>query len=360
MFVELIKAFGLIFIAEMGDKTQILAMAFATKYNIKKVLIGVFIGSLLNHALAVIIGSNLQYIIPLNTLSIIAGFSFILFGLWNLRMDDEEEKNKIGKYGPIVTVGLAFFIGELGDKTQLTAIALSTDAVYPLFVLMGTVLGMVFTSLIGIIAGIKLGSKIDEFYIKLVASAIFLLFGYIKLFDSLDPVYLNGMYVSIFSVVVLSINIFLLVPAIKIHHEKTSRFRRVAQQLQDYYSHMYEQLEDICLGLDVCKVCGGTNCLVGYTKEIIRNIKDNKPFEFDYILDDKMHKKWSRSRVLESLKETILLLKEDWNNESYLNIHKVRNVFEQIMYSKVILADDFETYLKELRIVDEKLYLMIR
>jgi len=360
MILELLKAFFLIFIAEMGDKTQILAMAFATKYKMKKVLLGVFIGSLLNHALAVLLGSNLSYFIPLNTLSIIAGFSFIVFGLWNLKSDDDEEESSVSKYGPVVTVALAFFIGELGDKTQLTAIALSTDASFPLFILMGTVLGMVFTSLIGIIVGIKLGSKIDEFYIKVAASIIFLVFGYIKLFSSLDTTVLTLYNVTLFTIVVLGIATVLFIPSLRMHQNKLSVFRRTAQKLKDYYSSMYEQLDDICLGLDVCGSCGGTNCLVGYTKSIIRNATLHKPAEVDYILENKTHKKWDRSKVLESLKETIVLLKTDWNNPSYSSVHQVRQVFEEIMYGVTMEGSTYEEYLTNLLKVDPKLAELIK
>jgi putative Ca2+/H+ antiporter (TMEM165/GDT1 family) len=116
----MLKAFMLIFVAEMGDKTQILAMAFATKYPVKKVLLGIFIGAFLNHGLAVLFGSYLSQIIPISSLQIIAGFAFVGFALWTLYSDDEEEEEtKKYKLGPIFTVSLAFFLGELGDKTQL-------------------------------------------------------------------------------------------------------------------------------------------------------------------------------------------------------------------------------------------------
>ena len=75
-------------------------------------------------------------------------------------------------------MALAFFIGELGDKTQLTAIILASDAVNPVFILIGTVSGMVLTGLLGIFVGIKLGNKIDEFYIKITASTVFFIFAH--------------------------------------------------------------------------------------------------------------------------------------------------------------------------------------
>src|SRR5690554_824047 len=109
MIQEYIRALLLIFMAEMGDKTQILAMAFATQYNIGQVLTGVLIGSTLNHGMAVILGALLSSIIPLNAIQIIAGFSFIGFALWTLKFEEEkDEETKRKKVGPIVTVAIAF------------------------------------------------------------------------------------------------------------------------------------------------------------------------------------------------------------------------------------------------------------
>lgn len=356
MMLELLKAFGLIFIAEMGDKTQILAMAFATKYKIKFVILGVFLGSLLNHALAVLLGSNLHHLIPLNTLSIIAGFSFIIFGLWNLKMDEDDNKSKLSKYGPTLTVALAFFIGELGDKTQLTAIALSTDASYPLFILIGTVLGMVFTSLIGIFVGIKLGNKIDEFYIKIGASIVFLVFGYIKLFTSLDSVYLTSFNILVASILILIISFFLLRPTIKLRKSNIrTKYQQTALRIHDYSSSMYKEIEDICLGTNHCGKCGGNNCLVGYTKNILLNAQLDKEFDIDFIENNALKKNFDRFKVLESLKKTLDFLKSDWNNKNYKQIHKVRHNFEYIMYQKVLNADSYEEYFKKLSAIDSKL-----
>lgn len=117
----------------MGDKSQILAMAFATKFPIRKVMIGVFAGALLNHGLAVLLGSFIQDYIPITTLQIVAGFAFVVFALWSLKPEDnkDEETNKKMKFGPILTVAIAYFLGELGDKTQLTTIALSANSQFP-------------------------------------------------------------------------------------------------------------------------------------------------------------------------------------------------------------------------------------
>ena len=155
MMIEMLKAFFLIFIAEMGDKTQILAMAFATRFPVKKVLAGVFIGVLLNHGLGVIVGKYISDFLPTNIIQIVAGVVFISFAFWTLKVEDDEDKDEEQKYkfGPVLTVALAFFIGELGDKTQLTAITLATNTSYPLAILGGTVLGMIMTCSIGILIG---------------------------------------------------------------------------------------------------------------------------------------------------------------------------------------------------------------
>jgi len=117
MIQEMIKAFMLIFIAEMGDKTQILAMAFAVRFPVKKVLLGIGIGAFLNHGLAVIVGSYLSKMISIDIVQMVAGFVFILFALWTLKPDEDDEVEEAkSKFGPVATVALAFFLGELGDK----------------------------------------------------------------------------------------------------------------------------------------------------------------------------------------------------------------------------------------------------
>lgn len=193
MIEELLKAFLFIFIAEMGDKTQILVMAFATQFKVRKVIFGTFLGSFLNHGLAVLLGTYISNYIPINNIQIIAGFAFIGFSLWTLRDDDNEEENEKQRFklGPVLTVTLAFFIGELGDKTQLTAITLATESVWPFVTLCGTVLGMVFTGLISIVIGKKISDKISEFAIKIIASIVFMFFGITKLYYTLPKEYLS-------------------------------------------------------------------------------------------------------------------------------------------------------------------------
>ena len=173
---------GAVVLAEMGDKTQLLAMAFATRYKASKVMLGVFIATVFNHALAVIAGNLIAQIDSIQVaIQCVASLSFIFFGLWTIRGDklDGEEKRKT-RFGPVITVTIGFFIAEMGDKTQLATIALATKfPETPIAVLVGTTTGMLIADAIGIVIGIVLCKTIPERKIKLVSAAAFILFGLI-------------------------------------------------------------------------------------------------------------------------------------------------------------------------------------
>src|SRR6266478_8614381 len=116
---------GLIGAAEMGDKTQLLALALAAQLPLSAVLGGVVIATLLNHALAVVVGGAALLVVPATVLRAAAGLSFIGFGLWTLRGDQlaGNEERRVGP--PLVTVAVSFFLAEMGDKTQLATAVLA-------------------------------------------------------------------------------------------------------------------------------------------------------------------------------------------------------------------------------------------
>jgi Ca2+/H+ antiporter, TMEM165/GDT1 family len=180
--IAFLFSLGAVVLAEMGDKTQLLAMAFATKYKAVKVMIGVFIATVLNHALAVAVGN---YITRFESAQVwiqgIASLSFIVFGLWTIRGDKlDGEENRKTKFGAVITVAIAFFIAEMGDKTQLTTIALSAKfPTNPIGVLMGTTAGMLVADAIGIIIGVVMCRRIPERIIKLVSAGVFIFFGFL-------------------------------------------------------------------------------------------------------------------------------------------------------------------------------------
>lgn len=181
-----IASFIFVLLAEMGDKTQLLAMAFAAKYSAHKVLIAVFIATILNHTLAVLTGHFLTVIIPIKIISLIAALSFILFGLWTLRGDKlAGEDKKESRFGPIITVGIAFFLAEMGDKTQLATISLAIEYRNMLSVLIGTTLAMVAADAFGIVIGIIMRKHIPEKSIKWFSAIVFILFGIISAYRTL-------------------------------------------------------------------------------------------------------------------------------------------------------------------------------
>jgi len=172
-------------LAEMGDKTQLLAMAFASRYRWQTVLWAVFVATLVNHFFAVVAGSYLTRFVPIQYIQIAASASFILFGLWTIRGDTLEGEDKRFNFSPFWTVAVAFFFAEMGDKTQLATVALATKYSNIIVVWLGTTTAMIIADAIGIIIGIVMGKKIPERFVKWFAAIIFMLFGAIGLYQYL-------------------------------------------------------------------------------------------------------------------------------------------------------------------------------
>jgi Ca2+/H+ antiporter, TMEM165/GDT1 family len=171
-------------LAEMGDKTQLLAMAFASRYRWQVVMWGVLVATLLNHLLAVYAGTYLTVFLPLKYIKIAAAASFIIFGLWTIRGDKLEGEDRRFNFNPFWTVAIAFFIAEMGDKTQLATVALACRFNCVLPVWFGTTTGMLIADGVGIIVGIVLGKKIPEKLVKWFAALVFIAFGVVGLVDA--------------------------------------------------------------------------------------------------------------------------------------------------------------------------------
>ncbi len=265
---DLLQAFALIFIAEMGDKTQIMAMAFATQYKVKDILIGVAIGAFLNHGLAILLGSMLTQFIPIEALQLVAGVLFIAFGLLSLSIAEEDEEEVTGKkFGAIFTVALAFFLGELGDKTQLTALTLSTQSTFPALTLAGTVLGMVVVSSFGIFIGSKLGDKIPEHMIRISAFVIFMFFGLSKIFTSSYVLSMGVTFIVLLSGIILALTVFrALIFRRQLSEVKISALRQNAEDLKNYRTVLKAGVDHMS---KVCTVCKDSVCLVGYMKALL-------------------------------------------------------------------------------------------
>jgi putative Ca2+/H+ antiporter (TMEM165/GDT1 family) len=172
-----LTSLAIVFLAEMGDKTQLLAMAFATRFRWQTVMLGVFVATALNHLFAVYVGNYLTLFIPISAIKIAAAASFILFGLWTLRGDTLDNEDKRFTFNPFWTVTIAFFLAEMGDKTQLATVALAAEFQTIVPVWLGTTTGMLLADGLGIILGIVLHKRIPEKQIKWFAAFVFIAFG---------------------------------------------------------------------------------------------------------------------------------------------------------------------------------------
>lgn len=185
-----------VILAEMGDRTQLLAICFATRYRWQTVIWGVFLATAANHLVAVALGNYLTTLFPMIYIKIAAAIGFIVFGLWTIRGDDMACENQRQRFSPFWTVFIAFFIAETGDKTQLATIALAADFNVFIPVWVGTTIGMVIANAFGIVAGVVMGKKIPEKTIKWIAAMIFIIFGLLGLYESVPEDYLKAPYIA--------------------------------------------------------------------------------------------------------------------------------------------------------------------
>jgi putative Ca2+/H+ antiporter (TMEM165/GDT1 family) len=177
-------SFGVIFVAELGDKSQLMALAFAARYRALPVLVGITIATALVHAVSVFIGAVLGASIPTRAVSIAAGVAFFAFAAWTVRGDtlDDKEAARAGRRdrSAVVAASIAFFLAELGDKTMLATITLATSesagAVW-----LGSTLGMVAADALAILVGKQLGDRLSARAVKLAAAGAFVVFGILLL-----------------------------------------------------------------------------------------------------------------------------------------------------------------------------------
>ena len=179
---------GIIFIAELGDKSQLMAMTFAARYRAVTILLAITAATATVHLVSVLLGAALGVALPTDTLSVLAGIAFIGFGIWTLRgdkldEDDEAIANRRTK-SVFFTVALAFFLAELGDKTMLATITLATDHGM-VGTWLGSTVGMVAADALAIVVGQQLGARLPERVIKIGAAVTFFVFGVLLIVEGL-------------------------------------------------------------------------------------------------------------------------------------------------------------------------------
>jgi Ca2+/H+ antiporter, TMEM165/GDT1 family len=170
---------GLIFLAELGDKTQLVALLLATRFKAGVVLAGILVATLAVHALSVGLGGATGHFLPLPWIYLLSGLAFVGFGWWTWRgdtLDDEENYSSRRFKSPFMIVFITFFLAELGDKTMLSTVTLAASQnLLPVW--LGSTLGMVISDGLAIGVGRALGKQLPERAIKIGAAVIFLAFG---------------------------------------------------------------------------------------------------------------------------------------------------------------------------------------
>ncbi len=177
---------GVIFVAELGDKSQLMAMTFAARYRPLLVLAGITAATTLVHLFSVALGGVIGDALPTRAISVAAGVAFLGFAVWTLRGDElsEEEAGKARRSArsALLAVSVAFFLSELGDKTMLATITLATRYGW-VGTWLGSTVGMVAADALAIVVGGVLGRHLPERVIRYGAAAAFAVFGVVLLVE---------------------------------------------------------------------------------------------------------------------------------------------------------------------------------
>jgi putative Ca2+/H+ antiporter (TMEM165/GDT1 family) len=182
-------SFGAVAIAEIGDKTQLLALILAVRFRAPVAVIGgIFVATVANHALAAFAGTLIASWITPGILAWLLAASFILMGLWALVPDDapsEEEVAAASRLGAFMATATAFFLVEMGDKTQLATVALGARYEALFAVALGTTLGMMAANVPVVLFGGALSKRIPAKAMRFAAALIFIALGLIGIVTAL-------------------------------------------------------------------------------------------------------------------------------------------------------------------------------
>ena len=181
-------SFGIIFVAELGDKSQLMAMTFAARYRALVILAAITAATAVVHLVSVVIGAALGVAIPTHLISVVAGVAFLGFAVWTWRGDelgdDDEARASRTDRSVFWTVAGAFFLAELGDKTMLATITLATDHGL-VGTWLGSTVGMVAADALAILVGQLLGARLPERAIRIGAGLVFVVFGILLIVEGL-------------------------------------------------------------------------------------------------------------------------------------------------------------------------------
>ncbi|HEX6707258.1 MAG TPA: TMEM165/GDT1 family protein [Albitalea sp.] len=171
---------GLVALAEIGDKTQLLAFVLAARFKRPvPIVAGIFVATLVNHAMAASLGAWLMSVVGPDILRWALGVSFIAMALWTLVPDklDENDTKLVSGAGVFMATTLAFFAAEMGDKTQIATVALAARYHAMLSVLAGTTLGMMIANVPAVLVGGRLAQRLPVRWMHRIAALAFAALG---------------------------------------------------------------------------------------------------------------------------------------------------------------------------------------
>ena len=176
----LLTSTAVVALAEIGDKTQLLAIVLATRFKRPwPIVAGIFVATIANHFLAALVGEQAAAFLDGQWFRYLVAASFILMAGWTLIPDkfDEDEEAKPSRFGPFLATAIAFFLVEMGDKTQIATIALGARFQSVVPVMMGTTIGMMLANVPAVFLGNALIKKVPLNVVRTVAALLFLVIG---------------------------------------------------------------------------------------------------------------------------------------------------------------------------------------
>ena len=178
-------ALGVVFVAELGDKSQLMTLTFAARYRPLTVFVAISLATAVIHGVSVTVGELVSQALPTDVITIVAGVAFLGFAAWTFRDgdedEDEEEEGRVGDRpestrSPVVVIGATFFLAEFGDKTMLASMTLASTNGW-LGTWIGATVGMVAANVLAIVVGAQLGARLPMRMIRIGSAVVFAVFG---------------------------------------------------------------------------------------------------------------------------------------------------------------------------------------
>jgi Ca2+/H+ antiporter, TMEM165/GDT1 family len=175
---SLLAALGLVFVAELGDKTQLVALGFGARHRLAPVLAGVTIAYMATNLLSVLVGGLLGATLPTRAIGLGGGALFLGFAAWTLWRGDEDDDEgaATGDGSVVLSVAAAMFVAELGDKTMLATATLAAQG-SPVLVWIGATIGIILSGALGVLLGRVFGARLPERATRIGSALLFAVFG---------------------------------------------------------------------------------------------------------------------------------------------------------------------------------------